>query len=88
MAFITGKGYDGKTWTLRDGAGQGVNQGTTVVSFRKERHIIDGGSPPHKPDSEGKVYTDRHNSPNRGGNLIFYPSVFGLRWVRDEVAAS
>lgn len=80
MAFITGTGYDGKTWTLRDSAGHGVNQGSTVVSFRKSRHIIDGGAPPHRQGSEGKVYTGKN------GKAIFYPSVFGLRWVRDEEA--
>lgn len=80
MAFITGKGYDGKPWTLRDSNGHGVNQGTAVLSFRKERHIIDGGTPPHRPGTEGKVYT------GPGGQAIYYPSVFALRWVRDEEA--
>lgn len=78
MAFITGTGYDGKTWTLRDSAGLGVNQGTTVADFRQSRHTVDGGEPPHKPSSQGLVYTGK----NAQG--AYYPSVFGLRWVRDE----
>ena len=73
--YINNIGYDGKLWLLlREDATQGVYEGQTVRSFRGESYVITGGRPPHKPESTGKVWTED------GGE--YYPSVFGLRWVR------
>jgi hypothetical protein len=74
--YINNVGYDGKLWLLlhEDGNERGAYEGETVRCFRGEDAVLTGGRPPHKPGSTGKVWTEA------GGE--YYPSVFGLRWVR------
>lgn len=74
--YINNIGYDGKRWLLlrEDGTERGVREGETVRSYRGEDAVLTGGRAPHKPESTGKVWTEA------GGE--YYPSVFGLRWVR------
>ena len=68
-------GYDGKSWLLIDVVTQhSVTKGDVVSSFRGERATVVGGSAPHKPSSTGRVEVDT--------GLEFYPSVFGLQWIR------
>jgi hypothetical protein len=40
---------------------------------RNNTYRVTGGSAPHKPSSQGKIFTDD------GG--VLYPSVLGLKWV-------
>lgn len=74
--YVTSVGYDGKRWLLlrEDVTERGVRKGETVRSYRGEDCVLTGGRAPHKPESTGKVWT------SDGGE--YYPSVFGLRWVR------
>ena len=74
--YVTSVGYDGKLWLLvhEDASTQGVYEGEAVRSYRGEDCVLTGGRAPHKPGSTGKVWT------SDGGE--YYPSVFGLRWVR------
>lgn len=60
-------------WLLMHADGTPVLEGSTVTSFRGEQHTITGGTPPHKPESTGRVYTS-------GGE--FFPSVFKLVWQK------
>jgi hypothetical protein len=73
-AQVTGIGYDGKRWLLIDGhTQQSVARGQQVENHRAEWARIDGGTPPHGPGSTGRVRTAAGE---------YYPSVYGLQWVR------
>jgi len=58
---------------INEKTGVEVKVGDTLTDFRGDTAIFRSFSEPHKPSSEGKVYTDR-----LGGR---YPSVFGLKIV-------
>lgn len=63
-------------WVLvHEDTNEEVNAGDSVTSFRGEPAVVKGGMPPHKPSSTGRVWVD-------GGE--FFPSVFGLKWVKQE----
>lgn len=53
-----------------------VMEGDVVTDFRGEADTITGGRPPHKPSSEGFIHT--------ADNRELYPSVFGLKWVKEN----
>ena len=50
--------------------------GEVLETFRGEAWTIEGGRPPHKPASTGRVYV------KRGGGMTreFFPGVFNLEW--------
>tara|TARA_R110000803_G_scaffold10680_7_gene32460 strand:- start:445 stop:753 length:309 start_codon:yes stop_codon:yes gene_type:complete len=77
IMLITSKGYDGKVWTLyhtdKLGVVREVSEGETFQDFRGEPHIVQDGLAPHKPASQGKVWTQ--------GGREFYPSVVDCKWV-------
>ena len=56
--------------------GYPVKTGDTLLDFRGAVHVLQGGNPPHKPSSTGRIYT------NRGQ---FFPSVCGLKWINEEL---
>ncbi len=63
---------DRGTWTLIDKTTQApIAAGAPVVSFRQERGTVTGGTPPHKPESAGRIVVN-------GGE--FYPGVFNCEW--------
>ena len=63
-------------WTLvYKESGLPVSAGDRHMSFRGNEATIFTGRPPHKPSSEGFVYTSDSRE--------FYPSVFSLAWRRD-----
>ena len=64
-------------WRLVTAAGQDVDEGMTVLDFRGEAHTLQGGTPPHKSSSIGRVWTDQGE---------FFPSVFGLHWKEGNYA--
>ncbi len=71
-AYIT----DGpcREWELRHkDSNERVAKGVTALDFRGNSDVIVGGSAPHKPGSTGRVWT--------ADNRVYYPSVFGMRWV-------
>ena len=54
--------------------------GDLVETFRGERGVLQGFTPPHKPSSTGKVYVlvDGSNFQNQ-----WYPSVIGCEFVNN-----
>jgi hypothetical protein len=74
MDQIKGIGYDGKVWLLIDSVTQkSVKVGDKRETFRGEKVIMSGGTPPHKPSSTGRAQSSKG---------AFYPSVYGCQWVR------
>ena len=80
----------GQRWVLQDEHGQSVPTGTFLKSNRDEqegrRFELQGGRPPHKPSSTGRVYgkwsaIDDNVDVVLGANSEYYPQVFGLSWV-------
>lgn len=72
---ITGTDWQGDYCELVDLDGEQVYLGDVVTDFRGTQEPIAGGFPPHKIESQGKVWTD-----NFGPQ--YYPSVFNLKWVK------
>ena len=80
----------GQRWVLQDEHGQSVPTGTFLKSNRDEqegrRFELQGGRPPHKPSSTGRVYgkwsaVDDNVDVILGANSEYYPQVFNLAWV-------
>ena len=87
MKIIT---ESGQHWVLQDEHGQLVPTGTFLKSDRDEqagrRFELQGGAPPHKPSSTGKVYgkwvaIEGHDDVVLGANSEYYPQVFNLAWL-------
>ena len=64
-------------WVLEDEEGNEAQIDDTIVSFRDEKYVLQGGAPPHKPSSTGKVYVSLDDPTSIS---VFYPSVFKLKW--------
>ena len=62
-------------WALQYEDGKPVCVGDTIVCRRGDTYTINGGRPPHKPSSTGRVWTANGSE--------FFPTVFDLRWVQD-----
>lgn len=74
MPPITDIGYDNKQWLLIDEVTQrSVKVADVRKDFRGEPGRINGGRAPHKPNSTGRVHVDGRE---------FFPSVFGLKWIK------
>jgi hypothetical protein len=89
------KNEAGQHWVLQDEHGQLVPTGTFLKSKRDEqegrRFELQGGRPPHKPSSTGRVYgkwSAIDDNSGRGDNSEYYPQVFGLSWVDRTPAAA
>ena len=88
MIYIT-KTIDGKTWQLQDTNGLEVEVGSTQISKLDEprKFRIQGGTPPHKPSSTGRIYGRWFSVDENDGEIIsestneYYPQVFNLTWV-------
>ena len=88
MIYIT-KTIDGKTWQLQDSDGLKVEHGSTQTSKLDEprKFKIDGGTPPHKPSSTGRIYGRWFTVDENDGEIVsestndYYPQVFNLTWV-------
>jgi hypothetical protein len=69
-------------WTLvHEKTLANVCLGDTLETFRGEKVILKGGTPPHKPSSTGRVRVS--SDPEHSGSE-YYPSVCGLKWVKSE----
>ena len=67
-----------KGWALvHKETGIGVTEKEIVVSKDDVFWIVQGGTPPHKPSSTGRVWVATN-----GGewNREFFPTVFNLEW--------
>ena len=88
MIYIT-KTIDGKTWQLQDSDGLKVEHGSTQTSKLDEprKFKIDGGTPPHKPSSTGRIYGRWFSVDENDVEIVsestndYYPQVFNLVWV-------
>ena len=88
MIHIT-KTIDGKTWQLQDSDGLKVEHGSTQTSKLDEprKFKIDGGTPPHKPSSTGRIYGRWFSVDENDVEIVsestndYYPQVFNLVWV-------
>jgi len=88
MTYIT-KTIDGKTWQLQDSAGFKVEVGSTQTSKLDEprKFRIQGGTPPHKPSSTGRIFGRWFSVAENDGEIVsestneYYPQVFNLSWV-------
>ena len=88
MTYIN-KTIDGKTWQLQDSDGLKVEVGSTQTSNRDEPRTfkINGGTPPHKPSSTGRVWGNWLSHDENGDEILdqaaseYYPQVFDLTWV-------
>lgn len=88
MIYIT-KTIDGKTWQLQDSDGLKVEHGSTQTSKLDEprKFKIDGGTPPHKPSSTGRIYGRWFTVDENDVEMMsestndYYPQVFNLTWV-------
>ena len=88
MTYIT-KTIDGKTWQLQDSAGFKVEVGSTQTSKLDEprKFRIQGGTPPHKPSSTGRIFGRWFSVDENDGEIVsestneYYPQVFNLTWV-------
>tara|TARA_R110000772_G_scaffold117001_1_gene222304 strand:+ start:79 stop:756 length:678 start_codon:yes stop_codon:yes gene_type:complete len=87
MKIIT---ESGQHWVLQDEHGNLVPTGTFLKSNKDEqqgRHFeLQGGRPPHKPSSTGRVYgkwsaIDENVDVVLGANSEYYPQVFNLAWL-------
>lgn len=56
--------------------GAPVDVPVVSITLRGDTVTITGGSPPHEPESSGLVHC--------GPSDAYYPSVFGMRWIREE----
>ena len=61
-------------WRLVGEAWSTCHIGQVITDFRYTPAILEGGTPPHKQGSTGLIHV------NRGS---YYPSVYGLRWVKE-----
>lgn len=61
-----------KIYVLMNKDGQVVMPGAKVVDFRGEEAVLEGGRPPEREGSTGRVWTDAGE---------YFPSVYGLKWV-------
>ena len=84
------KTEEGQRWVLQDEHGNLVPTGTFLKSNKDEqqgRHFeLQGGRPPHKPSSTGRVYgkwsaIDENVDVVLGANSEYYPQVFNLAWL-------
>lgn len=62
-------------WVLVTMNGKPVHVGDTVLDFRGDAHKVEGGQPPHKPSSTGRIHTDLGE---------FFPSVVDCRWIKQD----
>lgn len=66
--------YDNWTLTHMDGTPVCIDE--VLETHSGERYAIEGGRPPHKPSSTGRVWV-------KGGGE-FFPTVFNLKWVEKK----
>lgn len=68
-------------WKLVTEGGLQCKIGDTVRFVSDdETATLEGGMPPHRPGSSGKIYvTERHDV---NMQREYYPSVCGLKWVK------
>lgn len=69
-------------WVLRDKAGYEVEEDQEVVDFRGEPGTVVGGYRPLHGSSTGRVSVAIRHSDGVSFVREYYPSVYGLKWVK------
>ena len=59
-----------------------VNIKDLIETFKEKEWILEGGIPPNKPSSTGRVWDSSVGNPN--WNKEFYPSVFNMKWIENN----
>ena len=67
-----------KGWILVNANNERVVEKELVTTKDGENWIVEGGVPPHKPSSTGRVWVSLLSNPNH--NRDFFPTVFNLKW--------
>ena len=67
-----------KGWILVNANNERVVEKELVTTKSGERWIVEGGVPPHKPSSTGRVWVSLLSNPKH--NRDFFPTVFNLKW--------
>ena len=75
----------GFTLIYQDGRGA-VCAKELATSSTGEQWVAEGGSPPHKPSSTGRVWV--RLADDSTWNREFFPSVFGMEWRLDDVSTT
>ena len=65
-------------WRLVDDKDQLVQTGAVYIGRDGLKFIVNGGQPPHKPSSSGRVYGDWET----GHSGEYFPHVFDLVWKK------
>ena len=92
--MISAYDYTKTLLTLVDGKTlQPLEMGQTIESFRGEKYILVGGTPPHKPAAQGYVHVVQiGEDPTMEDSLPYYVSVFNAAWTThpqlDDIAVS
>lgn len=71
-------GYAGTIHALQTADGRAV----TLPYTTADGTVITSAVAPHNPNSTGRVYT---REPGANGSREFYPGVFDLKWVLQQV---
>lgn len=67
-------------WKLvHSGTGEAVVEKELVHDRDNEVWVVEGGTPPHKPSSTGRVWVRLLD--NAKWNREFFPTVFNMKWV-------
>tara|TARA_R110001632_G_scaffold26343_1_gene71274 strand:- start:1654 stop:1884 length:231 start_codon:yes stop_codon:yes gene_type:complete len=67
-----------KGWILVNANNERVVEKELVTTKDGENWIVEGGVPPHKPSSTGRVWVSLLSNPKH--NRDFFPTVFNLKW--------
>ena len=62
--------------------GEDVFEKELVRGRDNEAWVVEGGTPPHKPSSTGRVWVRDLDIPE--WNREFFPQVFDMKWVETE----
>ena len=65
-------------WILVNANNERVVEKELVTTKDGENWIVEGGVPPHKPSSTGRVWVSLLSNPKH--NRDFFPTVFNLKW--------
>ena len=71
-----------KGWVLLNKNDEKVVAKELIKTRDGEAWIIEGGTPPHKPSSSGRVWVRLLDNPEH--NREFFPTVFNLKWVEER----
>ena len=70
-----------KGWSLYNKNGLEVYV-KELINNDGEYWVVEGGTPPHKPSSSGRVWVRLLDNPE--WNREFFPHVFGMEWRLDD----